>query len=325
MNTDQIDSVDVMESVTGSEPTPEVSGTRVWETIGMTPLLRLDQLSQDLSQDVRIYAKAEWMNPGGSVKDRPALSMILQAERSGRLNSGKVILDASSGNTALAYAMIGASKGYTVKLCVPGNVSEELIRTLRAYGADLVLTDPREGSDGAIREAQSIYHNNPDKYCYLDQYNNPANWRAHYHSTGMEIWQQTSGQITHFVAGLGTSGTFIGTGRRLKELDEHIRLVSVQPESPLHGLEGLKHMETAIVPGIYDEALADQALTVSTEAAQEMVKRLAAQEGIFAGLSSGAAAFASFQAARSLESGVVVTIFPDGGRRYIHEKFWENI
>ncbi|HKJ67471.1 MAG TPA: cysteine synthase family protein [bacterium] len=307
-----------------SEPTPDVSGTAVWENIGKTPLLRLDQFAPELSEEVQMYAKAEWVNPGGSVKDRPALHMILQAERSGQLTEDTILLDASSGNTALAYAMIGAAKGYQVKLCVPGNVSQELIRTLRAYGTDLILTDPREGSDGAIGEAQAIYHDNPDSYCYLDQYTNPANWRAHYRTTGVEIWQQTNGQITHFVAGLGTSGTFIGTGRRLKELNEHIKLISVQPESPLHGLEGLKHMATAIVPGIYDEKLADQAIAVSTEDAQIMVKRLAREGGIFAGVSSGAAAFASLQVAKSLESGVVVTIFPDSGRRYIHEKFWEN-
>ncbi len=307
-----------------SEPTPEVSGTAVWENIGKTPLLRLDQFAPELSEEVQMYAKAEWMNPGGSVKDRPALNMIVQAERSGKLTEDTILLDASSGNTALAYAMIGAAKGYQVKLCVPGNVSQELIRTLRAYGTELILTDPREGSDGAIREARTIYHDNPDRYCYLDQYNNPANWRAHYRTTGVEIWQQTNGQITHFIAGLGTSGTFIGTGRRLKELNDHIQLISIQPESPLHGLEGLKHMETAIVPGIYDEKLADQALAVSTEDAQMMVKRLAGEGGIFAGVSSGAAAFASLQVAKSLESGVVVTIFPDSGRRYIHEKFWEN-
>lgn len=302
----------------------EALGRRIWQTIGNTPLLRLETLEQNLPGEAGIYAKAEWFNPGGSIKDRPALNMILQAERSGDLTPEKSILDASSGNTALAYAMIGAARGYQVVLCVPKNVSSELLKALRAYGATVILTDPADGSDGAIRKARHMCKESSDRYYYIDQYNNPANWQAHYRTTGVEIWKQTRGEITHFVAGLGTSGTFTGTGRRLKEYNPDIQLISVQPDSPLHGLEGLKHMETSIVPGIYNPDMADAALSVSTEDAQQMVKRLARQEGLFVGLSSGAAAVASMQVARSIRRGVVVTVFPDGGRRYIHANFWEE-
>src|SRR5437870_208905 len=227
-----------------------------WELVGNTPLLRLRHIAPH-SSDVEIYAKAEWFNPGGSVKDRPALSMILDGELAGKLTSGKIILDATSGNTGIAYAWIGAARGYKVKLALPQNASEERKRILTSYGAELVLSSPLEGSDGAIREARRLYAENPDLYFYSDQYNNPANWQAHYETTALEIWEQTSGGITHFIAGLGTSGTFVGTARRLKELNREIKVISFQPDSPFHGLEGMKHMASAIVPGIYDPSIAD--------------------------------------------------------------------
>jgi len=324
MSTQKYGTVDYLDSLLDTQRKEAGPGTDLWENIGNTPLIRLDSLTQDISPKVQILAKAEWFNPGGSVKDRPALQMILEGERSGILTEDKILLDASSGNTALAYAMIGAARGYKVKLCVPANVSADQIKILQAYGAEIVLTDPAESTDGAIRKAREIFKQDPELHCYLDQYNNEANWKAHFETTGKEIWRQTRGTITHFVAGLGTSGTFTGTGRRLKEYNPSIRLISMQPASPLHGLEGLKHMETAIVPGIYDKGLADEAVTVSTEDAQQMVKRLAREEGMFVGLSAGAAAVASQHVAQSLDSGVVVTVFPDGGRRYIGEKFWEE-
>ena len=290
-------------------------------TIGRTPLLRLRRLAPN-RPGVEIYAKAEFQNPGGSVKDRAARAIIAEAEADGRLRPGSTILDATSGNTGIAYAMIAAAHGYKLKLCVPQNVTPERLRILRAYGADVVLTNPMEGSDGAIREARRLHASDPDRYFYADQYNNDANWRAHYETTGPEILEQTDGRVTHFVAGLGTSGTFVGTGRRLREHRPNVRLVSVQPESPLHGLEGLKHMESAIVPGIYDPLLADEDIRVSTERAHELTRRLAAEEGLLVGASSGAALAASLDVAEDLREAVIVTVFPDSGTRYLTESFW---
>lgn len=310
-----------VEGLVSAEDWPQPSS--ILDRIGHTPLLRLANITRRLA-GVELYAKAEWFNPGGSVKDRAALNMILEGERSGRLTPHKTIIDATSGNTGIAYAMIGAAKGYKVKLCLPANASRERQRTLKAYGAELVLTDPLEGSDGAIRQVRQIYAEDPEQYFYPDQYNNPANWQAHYMTTANEIYQQTGGRITHFVAGLGTSGTFIGTGRRLKELNPDIKLISIQPDSPFHGLEGLKHMESAIVPGIYDPTLADVDLRVSTEEALEMVKRLAREEGVLAGISSGAAMVGAMRVAQQLSQGVVVVIFPDGGDRYLSESFWDE-
>ncbi|RMG51794.1 MAG: cysteine synthase family protein [Acidobacteria bacterium] len=295
----------------------------VLDRIGRTPLLKLSRITRGLGE-VEIYAKAEWFNPGGSVKDRAALRMILEGERSGELTPEKTIIDATSGNTGIAYAMIGAAKGYAVKLCLPENASLERKRILKALGAELILTDPLEGSDGAIREVRRLYREQPERYFYPDQYNNPANWRAHYETTAVEIYRQTGGRITHFVAGLGTSGTFVGTGRRLKEFDPQIQLISVQPDSPFHGLEGLKHMATAIVPGIYDPTLADANLGISTEEAHQMVKRLAREEGLLVGISSGAAMAAALRVARQLTAGVIVVIFPDGGDRYLSDRFWDG-
>jgi cysteine synthase B len=302
-------------------PTPAIAPVSLLDTIGRTPLLRLARLGSDLS-GVEIYAKAEFQNPGGSVKDRAAASILRDAEQSGRLRPGGIILDATSGNTGIAYAMIAAARGYRLKLCVPGNVTTERLRTLRAYGADLVVTSPMDGTDGAIREARRLHAEAPDKYFYADQYNNDANWRAHYETTAVEILEQTDGRVTHFVAGLGTSGTFVGTGRRLRAFRHDIKLISVQPESPLNGIEGLKHMETAIRPGIYDESLADEDLRVSTERAFALTRRLATEEGLLVGVSSGAALAATLDVAARIREGVIVTIFPDSGTRYLSEEFW---
>jgi cysteine synthase B len=298
-------------------------GQAVVDLIGATPLIRLHKYERE-TPGVELYAKAEWQNPGGSVKDRAAARIIGEAEQRGALRQGHTILDATSGNTGIAYAMIGAARGYRVKLCVPANVTPERLRMLRAYGAEVVLTDPLEGSDGAIREARRLAADRPDRYFYADQYNNEANWRAHYDTTGPEILAQTSGRVTHFVAGLGTSGTFVGVGRRLREAIPGVRLISVQPASPLHGLEGLKHMESAIVPGIYDSTLADEDVRVSTETAYALVRQLAAQEGLLVGVSSGAALAAALSVARTAVRGVIVTIFPDSGARYLSEPFWDE-
>lgn len=298
-------------------------GSRPTELVGNTPLLELPGISREVP-GVRIFGKAEWYNPGGSVKDRPALWMIRDGERSGLLTPDKIILDATSGNTGIAYAWIGASLGYKVKLCMPKNASEERKKILRAYGVDVVLTDPGEGSDGAIREARKLHAEEPDKYFYPDQYKNPANPRAHYESTGPEIWDQTEGEVTHFVAGLGTSGTFVGTSTRLKEYNPEIKVISFEPESPFHGLEGMKHMASAIVPEIYDPTIADENLATSTEEAYDMVKRLAREEGILVGISSGAAVATSLRVARELESGVVVTVLCDSADKYLSESFWED-
>jgi cysteine synthase B len=299
---------------------------RVLDRIGWTPLLRLERIGREWP-NVEFLAKAEWFNPGGSVKDRAALSMIEDGERSGRLAPGKTILDATSGNTGIAYAMIGAVKGYPVKLCVPASASEERKRILAAYGAEIVWTPAEAGSDGAIRRVREIYGGDPDRYFYVDQYNNPANWRAHYETTGAEIWQQTAGQVTHFVAGLGTTGTFVGTARRLREYDRSIRLISFQPDAAFHGLEGLKHLPSAIVPGIYDPALADQNLWIETEQAYRCVRRLAREEGLLVGLSAGAALAACLEIARQLprsQQARIVTVFPDSGDRYLGDRFWEE-
>jgi S-sulfo-L-cysteine synthase (O-acetyl-L-serine-dependent) len=292
------------------------------DLIGNTPLIKLANLVGN--PRVEIYGKAEWANPGGSVKDRPALNMILEGERSGALTRDKTIIDSTSGNTGIAYAMVAAARGYRVKLCLPKNASEERKRILEAYGVDLVLTDPLAGSDGAILAVREIVAADPDKYFYPDQYNNPANWRAHYETTGVEIFEQTGGRVTHFVAGLGTSGTFVGTGRRLRELKPEVKLVSMQPDSPFHGLEGLKHMETAIVPGIYDPTLADEKVEVDTEEAHAMVKRLARREGWFVGISSAANVVAALRVAERIEEGVIVTILADDASKYLSEKFWEE-
>jgi len=293
-------------------------GDSVESNIGNTPLIRLRRLTRDLPDGVEVRAKAEHLNPGGSVKDRAALGMILEGERSGRLRPGMTILDATSGNTGIAYAMIAAARSYPVTICLPRNAGRQRKLILRSFGVELIETDPLLSTDGAQLVARKMFAEEPEKYFYPDQYNNPANWRAHYEGTAPEIWEQTEGRVTHFIAGLGTSGTFVGTGRRLKELNPAIRAISMQPDSPLHGLEGLKHMGTAMVPGIYDPGIADEGVEVATEAAQEMVRRLAREEGLLVGTSSGANVFAALRLARTLPSGsIVVTILCDGGERYI--------
>src|SRR5499426_4145420 len=296
-------------------------GSTVLDMIGRTPLVRLHRFEAE-TPNVELYAKAEWQNPGGSVKDRAAARMILDGEASGRLRPGKIIIDATSGNTGIAYAMVGAARGYKVLLCVPENASPERKLILRALGADMVLTSPLEGTDGAIREARRMVAAEPDKYFYPDQYNNDANWRAHYDTTAPEIIEQTSGKLTHFVAGLGTSGTFVGTGRRLRKFNPAIKLISFQPDAAFHGLEGLKHMASAIVPGIYDPTLADEDLRIDTERAYRMVRRLAREEGLLAGISSGAAVAAMLDVAKGLDRGIIVTVFPDGAEKYLTESFW---
>ena len=293
------------------------------DLIGDTPLLRLRAFGTE-TPGVELYAKAEFQNPGGSVKDRAAASILRDARRSGRLRDGITILDATSGNTGIAYAMIAAACGYRLKLCMPANVTSERSRILKTYGAELVLTDPMEGTDGAIREARRLFAADPHRYFYADQYNNDANWRAHYETTGPEIIEQTEGQITHFVAGLGTSGTFMGVGRRLREFNPEIRLVSVQPDSPMHGVEGLKHMETAIRPGIYDDRFADEDVRIPTERAYEYTRRLASEAGVLVGVSSGAALAAALDLAARIRKGVIVTVFPDSGTRYLSERFWDG-
>jgi cysteine synthase B len=302
-------------------------GKSATELVGGTPLLELPAIAAE-TPGVRILGKAEWRNPGGSVKDRPAMWMIRDGERSGALTPEKTILDATSGNTGIAYAWIGAALGYKVKLCMPKNASEERKKILRAYGVDFVLTDPGEGSDGAIREARRIYDEDPVRYFYPDQYSNPANPRAHYESTAPEIWEQTEGEVTHFVAGLGTSGTFVGTSTRLKELNPEVRVVSFEPDSPFHGLEGMKHMGSAIVPHIYDPTIADENRATATEDAHAMVKRVAREEGLLIGISAGAAVATALEVAREIEAagetGTVVTILCDGADKYLSESFWEE-
>lgn len=291
--------------------------------IGNTPLIQICRMTKHL-RGLQIFAKAEWLNPGGSVKDRAGLRIIEDGERSGELTRGKVILDSTSGNTGIAYAMIGAMKGYPVDLVVPANANEERKRALKAYGARLIFTDPLLGSDGALLEAKRMYETNPNRYFKGDQYNNPSNWKAHYETTGVEIFHQSRGKVTHFLAGIGTGGTLTGIGRRLKEYNPEIKIYGVQPDSGFHGIEGLKHIETAIRPGIYDETILDGTFFVKTEDAYEMTARLAKEEGLWVGLSSGAAFWASLKLAESLDRGIIVTVFPDGGDRYFSTDFNTN-
>ena len=297
-------------------------GDELFARVGHTPLLPLRRVGAQFP-NVEIYAKAEWFNPSGSVKDRAAREIILTAERSGDLTPDRLLLDATSGNMGIAYATLGAARGYRVCLTMPTNAGRERIVTLKALGVELILTDPFDGTDGAQLEARSRFAADPDRYYYADQYNNDANWQAHYRTTAPEIWEQTDGRVTHFVAGLGTSGTLTGTGRRLKELNPHVELIAVQPDSPLHGLEGLKHMATAIVPGIFDRSVPDQTLTVGTDETHMMVKRLAREEGLFVGISAGAAAVAALKVAASIERGVIVAVFPDSALKYLSERFWQ--
>jgi len=295
--------------------------------IGGTPLVRLERIAEDLPR-IEIYGKAEYFNPGGSVKDRPALGMILDGERTGKLDKQRTILDSTSGNTGIAYAMIAAARGYRVKLCLPSNASHERKRILKAYGAEIVFTDPGEGSDGAIRVCREIYAAEPDRYYYPDQYNNPANWKAHFETTGPEIIEQTAGRVTHFVTGLGTSGTFVGVTRLMRRDLPAVKCYSAQPSSGFHGLEGLKHMPTAIVPGIYDPSLADGNLWIETEDAHSMVRQLARREGLLVGISSGGNVWAALQLGREMaargESGLIVTILCDGADKYLSEHFWDE-
>jgi cysteine synthase B len=300
-------------------------GMNILDRIGNTPLVRLDRLTDHLP-GIQIVGKAEWVNPGGSVKDRAASSIVVDAMKRGLLGNGQRLLDATSGNTGIAYAMLGAAMRFPVTLCMPSNVSEERKRYLRAYGAEMVWTNPADGSDGAIRKAREIIAAEPEKYYYADQYSNDENWRAHYRTTANEIWEQTEGQVTHFVAALGTSGTFMGTTRRLKELNPNIQCVSMQPDSPFNGLEGLKHMATAIVPKIYDSELADQNIEMATERAYAMAKFLGRQQGVLVGVSAAAATAAAVQlaeaeAAKGREA-VIVTILCDGADKYMSERFW---
>src|SRR5262247_4713509 len=298
------------------------TASSIVDLIGNTPLIRLSGFEPGL-RNVELYAKAEWKNPGGSVKDRPAARMIVDGERSGALTHDKIILDATSGNTGIAYAMIGAARGYRVRLCVPENVTPERKRILKAFGAEVVFTDPMQGSDGAIIRVKQMFEESQGLYFYPDQYNNPGNWRAHYDTTGPEILEQTGGRLTHFVAGLGTSGTFMGVGRKLREVNPAIRLISIQPDSPLHGLEGLKHMETAIVPGIYDPTLADEDIGVATEEAFELTRQLA-HTGLFVGISSGANLAGALNVARRVSDALIVVVFCDGGEKYLSERFWDE-
>jgi cysteine synthase B len=298
--------------------------TELTAIVGNTPLLPLRRIAGDLWPRVQVYAKAEWFNPGGSIKDRPALNIFRQAISSGELGNGRRLLDSTSGNMGIAYASLGASLGIPVTLAIPSNASPERLGILRALGAELILTDPTEGTDGAQVVARQMAEAEPDKYFYANQYDNPANWQAHYLTTGPEIWEQTGGEITHFVAGLGTSGTITGTTYYLKEQNPHILSIAFQPEAPFHGIEGLKHMPTSKRPGIYDPHVFDRLVEVSTEKSYEMVRRLGRQEGLFVGPSSGAAALAVVEIAREIDSGVVVTVFPDAGYKYLTANIWEE-
>src|SRR6202047_1053526 len=302
------------------------AGRSVLDHVGNTPLLRLERVGREFP-NVELSAKAEWFNPGGSVKDRPALGMIQAGLASGALRTGKTIVDATSGNTGIAYAMIGAALGYPVTLCLPDSASHERKRILGAFGAELVITPGDEGTDGAIRRVQEIVAADPEKYFYPDQYSNPANWQAHYYGTANEIWEQTAGRVTHFVTGLGTSGTFMGVTRRLKELNPHIRCLSLQPDAPFHGLEGWKHMATALVPAIYDETLADENIEVGTEAAYRMVKVAAREEGLLLSPSAAAALLGCLHVAKSIpadQHAVIVTVFADSAAKYLSERFWDE-
>ena len=302
-------------------------GTTLLDRIGNTPLVRLERITAHLP-GIQILGKAEWVNPGGSVKDRAASSIVAAAVKQGKLGQGQHLLDATSGNTGIAYAMLGAAMGFPVTLCVPSNVSPERKRILGAYGANVIWTDPNDGSDGAIRKARELAATDPEKYYYADQYGNDANWQAHYRGTANEIWQQTEGQVTHFVAGLGTSGTFMGTTRRLKELNPRIQCVSMQPDSPFNGFEGLKHMATAIVPPIYDPNLADRDIGMETEEAYSMAKRLGRVEGLLVGVSAAGATAAGLRIAEEEHAhgreAVIVVILCDGADKYLSERFWEE-
>ena len=305
----------------------QLLGTALLDRIGNTPLVRLERIAAHLP-GIQILGKAEWANPGGSVKDRAASSIVAAAMKQGKLGHGQHLLDATSGNTGIAYAMLGAAMNFPVTLCVPSNVSPERKHILSAYGASVVWTDPNDGSDGAIRKARELAAAEPEKYYYADQYSNDANWQAHYRGTANEIWEQTAGQITHFVAGLGTSGTFVGTTRRLKEWNPQIQCISMQPDSPFNGLEGLKHMATAIVPKIYDSSLADSEMEIETETAYRMAKRLARSEGLLVGVSAAAAVAACLQVAEKEAAegreAVIVTILCDSADKYLSERFWEE-
>ncbi len=296
------------------------------QRIGNTPLLPLDVVTRDLPA-VQLFGKAEWYNPGGSIKDRTAASIVKEARSSGKLALGKILLDSTSGNTGIAYSMLGAALGFPVTLCVPENVSPERKRILQAYGANIIFTDPGEGSDGASRIAHELAEKHPDLYFYADQYSNDANWRAHYNTTANEIWRQTEGRITHFVAMMGTTGTFVGTTRRLKELNPHIRCISLQPDSPFHGIEGTKHLGSTMVPSIYDPTLADEQLEVHTEDAHSMARRLAREAGLLVGVSAAAGIVGSLNVAERIKKGqsaLIVTILADSGEKYLSERFWNE-
>jgi len=314
-------------ATTVAPPASRLTATDLLSLIGNTPLIRMERIASDLP-GIEIYGKAEFLNPGGSVKDRAALNMILDGERTGKLTRDKIILDSTSGNTGIAYAMIAAYKGYKVKLCLPNNASLERKHVLKAYGAEMVLTDAGESSDGAIRACREIYHADPDRYFYPDQYNNPANWKAHYNGTAAEILAQTDGRITHFVASMGTSGTFMGNTRRLHEELPYVKCISAQPSSGFHGLEGLKHMATAIVPGFYDPSVADDNIWIETEDAYAMCRRIAREEALLVGISSGANLVAARKVGRKLvesgERGVIVTVLCDGAYKYLSESFWND-
>jgi cysteine synthase B len=306
----------------------ETLGHSLIERIGNTPLLRLDALTRDLP-GVALLGKAEWYNPGGSVKDRAAANIVAEARRNGQLRPGQILLDSTSGNTGIAYAMLGAAEGFPVTLCMPENVSRERKQILQGYGANILYTDPADGSDGAICMARELARNHPDQYFYADQYSNEANWKAHYYGTANEIWQQTQGRITHFIAMLGTSGTFVGTTRRLKELNPAVKCISLQPDSSFHGIEGAKHMPSAIVPKIYDPRLADQNLEIATEDAYAMARQLSRNAGLLVGISSAAAVVGCLKIARELpqrkgREAVIVTILCDSGEKYLSERFWSE-
>ena len=301
---------------------PSAFGQDILDRVGNTPLIAPKRVVPS-NPDVHVLIKAEWFNPGGSVKDRAALQIVLDAERRGDLADGKTLIDSSSGNTGIAYAMVGAARGFPVELVMPASVSEERKLIAAGYGAKITYSDPYDGSDGAIREVRRIVAEQGERYYYADQYSNPSNWRAHYKTSGPEIWRQTQGQVTHFVASLGTSGTIMGTGRYLRERNPQVQIIGVQPDDALHGIEGLKHMESAIVPAIYDERLLDQKLLVNTEEAFAMTRRIASAEGIFAGQSSGAAMLGALRLAETLDAGVIVVVFPDGGDKYLTTSLWK--
>lgn len=303
-------------------------GQKIFDRIGNTPLLRLDKVTAELP-GVTLLGKAEWYNPGGSVKDRAAANIVAEARRKGLLGSGRVLLDATSGNTGIAYAMLGASEGFSVTLCMPENVSQERKQILQSYAANILYTDPADGSDGAIRLARELAAGHPEKYFYADQYSNDANWQAHYLGTANEIWQQTQGRVTHFVSMLGTSGTFMGTTRRLKELNPRIQCISLQPDSAFHGIEGAKHMASAIVPKIYDPNVADRNLEIATEDAYAMARGLSKGSGLLLGVSAAAAVVGSLKIAETLtlrreQEAVIVTILCDSGEKYLSERFWRE-